>query len=372
MSKTSLKNLKENKSSVMEDLLARFSKKTLGFNRSQRIEATFEGIEGKKAIFNVGGKSEGIVTDLAFQEARDYIKTLKIGDKVQAIVLDPENREGYVILSLRHAASDSLWDALTDAEQKQTELTVSVKNASNAGLVVDYAGVSGFIPMSQLGRAVAGNVDAFVGRQIKVKIADIDRDKRKVVFSEKYVSEADELVLQNEALAKLEVGKVYSGSVVTITDFGAFVTIPVDVVHGKTRTSIPVEGLVHLSELSWEKFASVSSVVSIGDKINVKVISNDGKLALSIRLAKEDPWATIGEKYHVDDKIKGKVMRITEFGAIVNIESGVEGLIHITKIPPAQKLKIGDEVNCYIEELDTKTKKISLGLILSAKTMIYK
>jgi ribosomal protein S1 len=360
-------------SSVMEDLLTRNAGKPVGFSRSQKVQAKFIEIAGKSAIFDVGGKSEGVVKDLAFGEARDYIKTLKPGDFVQAIILDPETRDGYVLLSLRHAASDSLWDALNEYETNQTELSVTVKSTSNSGVVVDYSGVKGFIPMSQLGRAIAGNIDAFIGKTIKVKVAEINKDKRRVVFSEKYVSEAQELELQKEAQDKIKQGEVYEGVVTTLTDFGAFVAILVTLQKDGKPLDIQIEGLVHVSELSWDKVTNPATVLSIGDKVKVKALSNEGgKLALSIKQAQDDPWKKVAEKYHADDKVSGKVVRITEFGAIVSLEPGIEGLIHITKIPPAQKLKVGDTANCYIEEIDASSKKISLGLILSAKTMIYK
>ena len=349
----------------MQELLALHASKIKGFKRGEKIEAKLIEIGKKSAVFDVGGKSEAILKDLYFSEARDYLKTLKPGDKVFAVVMDPETSAGNVLLSLRHAASDSLWDKLKELKDKETPVFVHVKNSNQSGFSVDYEGVSGFIPSSQISKNLLANIDN-APESIKVKIIEINKEKRKVVFSEKGVSEEKEMKDLEKVISSIKTDEIYDGIVTTITNFGVFVKI-------KVKKS-DVEGLVHVSEISWDKVGKPSEVLKVGDKVKVKVLAaHDGsKLSFSIKQAQDDPWQNIENKFKVDDKVKGTIVRNSDFGTFVKIAPGIEGLIHMTKIPPATKLNIGDEVNCYIEEIDTKNKKISLGLVLTAKPIAYK
>ncbi len=163
---------------------------------------------------------------------------------------------------------------------------------------------------------------------------------------------------------------MFDGKVVTLADFGRFVQIKIAI---KKGTKIAVEGLVHISEMSWEKVRRPSNMVSEGDKVKVKVIGTDrGKLALSMKQAQDDPWTKVAKKYKKDAKVKGEVVKLSDFGVFVKLEPGVEGLIHMTKIPPGKRLNVGDSVNVYVEEVDPKARKISLGLVLTAKPVGYR
>jgi ribosomal protein S1 len=194
---------------------------------------------------------------------------------------------------------------------------------------------------------------------------EVDKLNRKVVLSEKEVSEAGDIALAKKALKDLKEGDIYSGEVTTIAPFGAFVKIKV----GKAT----LEGLVHVSEISYKKVGLPSDVLSVGDKVEVKVLaSHVGKLALSMKQALKDPWLDVEKKYKADDKITGRVTRISDFGVFVELEPGIEGLIHITKIPPTQKISLNDEVKCVVEEVNTKDKRIALGLVLTSIPLGYK
>lgn len=348
----------------MADLLKKYGSKVKGFTRGEKIEAKLVEVNKKSALFDIGGKSEGVLIDDYFSEARDYLKTLKIGDSVRALVMDPETSEGNVILSLRHAAADSLWDKLHEAQSKEIILNVNVKNANQSGISIDYEGISGFIPSSQLSRNVLENIDNITG-SLKVKVIEVDKSRKKVVFSERAVSEAKEIEEANKTLNAIKVSKIYNGVITTITSFGIFVKIKVE--------KKEIEGLVHISELSWDKIDKPTDSFKVGQKVDVKVLGvRDGKIALSIKQALEDPWDNINKKFKVEDRIKGTVVKNSDFGTFVRLAPGIEGLIHITKIPPATRLVVGDEVNCYIEEIDERNKKISLGLVLTSKPVAYK
>ncbi len=348
----------------MQELLALHASKIKGFKRSEKIQVKITEINKKFALFDVGGKSEGVLKDIYFQEARDYLKTLKVGDTVSAIVMDPETRDGNVSLSLRHAATDSLWEKLNDLKSKGILVFVNIKNSNPSGLSVDYEGINGFVPTSQVGKETLKNIDR-LGGSLKVKVIEVDKNRKKIVFSEKEVSEAKEIKELHDAIKNIKSGEIYKGNVTTITNFGIFVEIKT----GETK----VEGLVHVSELSWKKVNKPSDEFKVGQKTEVKVLGvTDGKLSISIKQAQEDPWKNISKKFKVEDRVKGKVIKNSDFGTFVQIVPGIEGLIHITKIPPATKLNIGDEVNCYIEEIDEKNKKIALGIVLTSKPVAYK
>ncbi len=170
---------------TMADLLAKYGSKVKGFARGQKIEAKVVEISKKSAIFDVGGKSEGVIKDIYFQEARDYLKTLQVGDKVAAVVMDPETPDGNVLLSLRHAAADSLWEKFQDELNKGTIVTVAVRNSNQSGILVDFEGISGFIPTSQIGKALLERINDITNDTIKVKVIEVDKSKKKIVFSEK-------------------------------------------------------------------------------------------------------------------------------------------------------------------------------------------
>lgn len=349
---------------TMEELLKKHSSKVVGFTRGQKIEAIVVEIGKKAAIFNVGGKSEGVLRDVNFQEVRDYLKTLKPGDKVTALVMEPEDREGNVVLSLRHAASDREWSKLEGLKETGDVVSVVVKNTNPSGISVDYEGINGFIPTSQIGKETLKKIDDLTG-VLKAKVIEVDKSRKKVLLSEKEVSEAKEIKALHEAVKNIKVGEIFKGVITTVTNFGVFVEIKVE----KSK----VEGLVHVSELSWEKVGKPSDRFKTGDKVEVKVLDiAEGRISMSIKQAQDDPWKDLAKKYKVDDKIKGKIVRNSDFGTFVQLAPGIEGLIHITKIPPATKLNVGDEVNCYIEEIDEKNKKIALGIVLTSKPVAYK
>lgn len=370
MSKKASSKIQSSESSVMEDLLNKYSKSFKSFSKGEKITGTVVEITSNRVIVDIGGKSEGLVAEKAFKEAEEYIRTLKVGDTVDAAVIVPETRDGFTILSFRKAKYDTLWETLMKSREDGLPISVEAKSVSNSGISVEVKGISGFIPNSQLGRDALEDSQNLVGRKFAAVVIDVDRDSNKVILSEKEVSEKDELALARRTIEEIEEGEVFEGEVASIYDFGCFVKI-----EKKTREGeiVPLEGLVHISELSWEKTKRSDDVVSVGDKVSVKVIGKTkGKLALSIKQATENPWEKIEEKYPKDKKATGEVTRQSDFGVFVALEPGVEGLIHMTKIPPATTYERGQKIDVYIEEVDKESKKISLGIVLTAKPLGYK
>lgn len=367
--KKASKTKKSGEPQTMEELLAKYGQSSKTFSKGDKVKGKVIEKRAKSLVVDIGGKSEGLVAEKAFQEARTFINKLEVGDEIEASVLVPETPDGYTILSLRESAGDATWKKLEDAKKEDKAIKVTVRKVLSSGLMVEYQNMTAFIPKSQLGKEVSKKLDNLVDKKLKVGIIELDRDKNRIVLSEKEISEGEDIRLKKKAIKAFEEGDVLDGKVTTVADFGCFVEVEKKV-EGK---KIKVEGLVHISELSWDKVDKPQEVVSVGDKVKVKVIGlREGKLALSMKQAEKDPWDDVEKKYKPESKVKGKVVKVSDFGVFVQLEPGIEGLIHITKIPPDKKLKLGDSVNAIIEEIDKRDRKISLGLMLTAKPVGYK
>lgn len=358
-------------SQTMEDLLAQYGasvkRLSLGDKVKGRITAKLPG----RVVVDIGGKSEGIIAEKAYKEAESLIKNLKVGDEIEAQVIVSETPDGYTILSLRQATADASWRKLQDSRENGTPITVEGISVTSAGIMVDVNGLTGFIPKSQLGKITAKNPQALIARRFEAVVIDTDRMSKKVVLSEKEVSEKDELELVREAIKQVVEDDTYEGEVTSVYDFGCFVKVNVPL--KGVEEEIELEGLVHISELSWDKVGRAEDAFRVGDKVKVKVIGKtNGKLAFSIRQTQEDPWDKIEDKYKKESRVKGTISKLTDFGVFVQLEPGIEGLVHLTKIPPGKSLAKGDSVNVYVEEIDPKEKRISLGLVLTEKPVGYK
>ncbi len=357
---------------TMAELLAKYKSKVRNFHKGQRVEATLLSKADNLLVFDIGGKSEGLVKEKGYNDAREFIEKLKVGDKVLATVLVPETSEGTTILALKDAIKDESWVKLEKAAKDGEAVPVLGRAVNPSGFVVDVQGVEGFIPTSQMGKEALAGAQNLVGKYFKAKVIEVNKTDNKVVLSEKEVSEAGDIALAKKALKDIKEGAVYDGVVTTIAPFGAFVKIEVKSKDEKGKAA-QLEGLVHVSEISYKKVALPSDVLKVGDEVKVKVLaSHVGKLALSMKQALKDPWSDVEKKYKLEQKITGKVVRISDFGVFVEIDPGIEGLIHITKIPPTQKITVGSEVKCIIEEINVKDKRIALGLVLTSIPLGYK
>jgi len=354
----------------MEELLASSDASLKSFRKFQKIDAKLLFIGKRTATFDVGGKAEGILEGDTFMEAKAFLKTMKIGDTAKALILDPETKDGHVLLSLRHAAAEDFWKRMQEAQNQEKQIEVVGQSASNHGLMVAVEQESAFIPSSQFGPDSPDNLEDLIGKRVKVKIIDLDRDKERIVLSERAVSEAEDIKRMKAALTAVKRNDKFEGRVTTVVSFGIFVEIKVKV----GKQTIPIEGLVHISEMSWGKVDTPEEIAEQGDIVKVSVIGVErGKLALSMKDTKKDPWEESAKKYKAEDQVKGKIVRISDYGAFVELEPGIEGLIHMTKIAPGTALKQGQEINCYIEDVDISKKKISLGIVLtSSKPLVYK
>jgi len=359
------------KPQTMEELLAQSSLPIKIFKVGDVVEGIVTEKTPKAIYLDIGGKTEGMVIDREMKAAADFIKDLKVGDKVLAVVTQPENDKGQTLLSLKKAALQKLWQEFEEKLKTGEILKVRGVQVNKGGLLVEAKGLSGFIPASQFSSALAGKVQELIGKTLEVKVIEVDPVKNRLVFSEKVVSEAGLLKEQAEALKKIRNGDILEAEISGVMPFGFFAKL---VVGGK-RKPVSFEGLIHISEISWEKVENPSKFYNFGDKIKVKVLGIDkktGKLNLSIKQLFPDPWGDIDKKYPVDSKVKGTVVRLAPFGVFINLEPGIEGLIHVSKIPAEKSFEVGEKVDCFVEFLDKENRRLSLGLVLKEKPVGYK
>jgi ribosomal protein S1 len=272
------------------------------------------------------------------------------------------------LVSIRGAASGYGWNYFSDKEKSGGEVTVFAKELNRGGAVVIAPfGFFGFIPGSQIGSKYDGDPEKMLGKKIKVKVLEVDQAKNRLVFSERLVSEPDKVGDEANAIESLSVGDKFEAEVVRVEPFGIFVKVV-------SAGALNLEGLVHISEISWEKVTDVTQMFKAKEKVSVKLINkDDGRLQFSIKRMSDDPWEKIEDKYPKDKEVDGVVVRIANFGALVRLEAGVEGLIHISKLGGGVNFKEGDKVSVYIESIDVAKRKISLGLVMTDKTtVIYK
>lgn len=358
---------------TMEDLLAISGYEINVPNKGETVTGLVTSVTRKVVLVDIGAKTEGIVIEKEYDSVRDFIENLKEGEEVEVYVIAEENDKGQILLSMKRAMFDKLWNMLEEYLEADKELEVKGIELNRGGMIVRWQGLRGFVPSSQFGAQHAGDLRALVNTAFKVKPIEVDREKNRLIFSEKHVSEAANIKRREKALAAVKVGDELEGTVSGIMSFGAFISVEVPV--GKKDEIGAVEGLVHISEISWEKVDDINKYVKAGEKVKVKVLGVEegtGKLNLSIKQLGNDPWSMVEKNYAVGSKVNGKVSRVAPFGVFVNFEPGVDGLIHISKVPTDETLSPGDEVGVYVESLDVASRRMSLGMVLTEVPVGYK
>ncbi|MBI4034941.1 MAG: S1 RNA-binding domain-containing protein [Candidatus Chisholmbacteria bacterium] len=345
--------------------------------RGDKVMGVVTEVSKKMVLVDIGAKTEGMVVDKEFEIAEDLIENLKIGDRVEAYVVSPENDRGQILLSFKGAAQAYSWDKFKQFLETGEVVVVRGLELNKGGMVVKTDGMRGFIPTSQFGKKWTGNLEDLLNKAVKVKLIEVDQDKNRLIFSERQVSEADQIAQRNAALDLIQEGEVLEGVISGVMPFGVFVTVQVRSPKAQKRTeSIEIEGLVHISEISWEKVDDPSKLFVVGDKIKVKVIGVDltgGRLNLSIKRLVDDPWQKVLVSYPIGGKHKGTVTRVEQFGVFVNLEPGIDGLIHISKIPAGEEPEVGEKIEVYVESIDPEQRRMSLSLVLkSTEKVIYK
>jgi len=292
---------------------------------------------GQKVFIDLGPLNTGIIYGKEFLNARDIIKTLKVGDKISAKLINLENDDGYAELSLREAKQDMIWAEAKNLMDTRTSIDLPVIDANKGGLVMSWNGVVGFLPTSQLRtnhyprveggdkNKILDELKKLIGTSLSVTIITANPKEEKLIFSEKG-TESEEM---REVVAKYSVGDVIEGPITGVVDFGIFI-----------KLEEGLEGLAHISELDWSLVENPNDLFSVGDKIKAKVIGVDGgKVSLSVKALTPDPWVEIKDKYNKGDIVKGEVVRFNQYGALVCLSKGVCGLVHISEFTSDQEMK---------------------------------
>ncbi|MFH1561181.1 MAG: S1 RNA-binding domain-containing protein [Patescibacteria group bacterium] len=352
---------------TMEDLLAQTGYELRGLKKGSIVSGTVSEIRSKTLFIDIGAKTEGVILGKELELVRDFVNQLSVGDKIDVQVRVPESERGQILLSLRQTAWDHGWSFFEEKMESSIDLEVYGKEENHGGLVVSAPfGLLGFIPGSQIGKKYDQDPAEMVGKNIKVKVLEVDRDKNRLVFSERLVSESGEVKAEKELVEKLKIGKEFEAEITRVEPFGLFVKVEVG--------DKPLEGLVHISEISWEKVENLATLYKVGANVQVQLLSKiDDRLQFSVKRLTKDPWSDIDKRYPNDKEVDGEVVRLASFGALVRLEPGIEGLVHISKIPPETKISVGAKVRCYIESLDKESRRLSLGLTITNKKIpIYK
>jgi small subunit ribosomal protein S1 len=347
------------------------------FSRGDIVEGEVVDVRDGFLVVDIGFKSEGIVAGKELKSELIDWRDLKVGDKVMVYVVKPEDEDGQLVLSIRRTQQATAWLNLEKAKEENKIVETVVVESNNGGLIVEIGkDIRGFIPTSQLdasrvyssgvrqvGKDISSKVQkklsSLIGEKISTRIIELDREKNRIILSEKMVTQARDLEQREKTLNKVREGDILEGTVSGITPFGVFVNAE------------GLEGLVHLSELSWDKVEDIGSLYSVGSKVKVMVIgvSDGGKrVAYSIKRLQKDPWAEAISKYKVGDIVKGEVQKVVPYGAFVRIDKGLNGLIHISELSdklvkdPADIVKEGETVKVKILSISSTERHLGLSL----------
>ena len=320
------------------------------------VEGEVTAVTKREVVVTIGGKSEGVIPVSEFR----YDPDIKVGDKVEVYVESAEDKKGQLVLSHRKARTLKSWDRVNEAFENDEIVKGFVKTRTKGGMIVDVFGIEAFLPGSQIDIKPIRDYDQFVNQNIDCKIVKINQEFRNVVVSHKALLEAEQEAKRAELISKLEKGQVLEGVVKNITNYGVFVDLG------------GVDGLIHITDLSWGRVNHPEEVVSLDEKIKVVVLDfneQQKRIALGLKQLTPHPWDNLDANIKEGDKVKGKVILIADYGAFIEIEPGVEGLVHVSemswspRLHSAQEfLKVGDEVEAQVLSIDREARKISLGL----------
>ncbi len=325
-------------------------------NQAGVIDGTIINLTDREAIIDIGGKSEGVISLNEFR----YNPELKVGDTVEVLIDQQEDRTGQLVLSHRKARSIRSWDRVNSAHDNEEIVNGFVKCRTKGGMIVDVFGIEAFLPGSQIDVKPIRDYDVYVGKTMEFKVVKINHDFKNVVVSHKALIEADIELQKKEIIGKLEKGQVLEGAVKNITSYGVFIDLG------------GVDGLIHITDLSWSRINHPNEIVELDQKINVVILDFDEaktRIQLGLKQLSAHPWDALDKELKVSDRVKGKVVVLADYGAFIEILPGVEGLIHVsemswsTHLRSAQDfLKVGAEVEAEILTLDREERKMSLGL----------
>ncbi len=340
----------------VNEFMALYEESISGIKEGQIVKGTVVSIGPSEVMVDIGFKSEGAVSIKEFSDP----SAIDILQEVEVFLENVEDQEGQVVLSKQKADFMRVWDSIKDAHDTGNTVEGRLMRRIKGGIVVDLFGVEAFLPGSQIDIRQVKNFDQFIGKEFPFKIIKLNKARRNIVVSRRAVLEEERGRMREEIIKVLEEGQVREGVVKNITDFGAFIDLG------------GVDGLLHITDMSWGRVNHPSELVSIGDRIKVKVLNYDRereRISLGLKQLTTHPWENIEDKYPIDGQIHGKVVSITDYGAFVELEEGIEGLVHISEMSwtqhvrhPSKLVNIGDSVEVMVLKVDSENQKISLGM----------
>lgn len=345
----------------MQNLMEEIEKSMVRLRRGEIVTGKVISVTNNEITVNLGYKSDGIIPkdEISNDITVNPIEIAKQGDEIKVYVLSLDDGEGNVLLSKKRVDMAKGWEDLEKIKDAESLVETKVIEAVRGGVVAIARGIRCFIPASQLSDRYVDDLKSFEGKNFNTKVIEIDSRKNKVILSRKLVLEEENKHKKLELFSKLEKDMRIKGEVKRITDFGAFVDIG------------GIDGLVHISELSWGRVKHPSEIVNIGDVIEVEVLGFDKdkeKVALGLKQTQRQPWETAAEKYPIGSVVEGKVVRLVDFGAFIELELGLDGLVHISQISekriakPSEELHIGQKINVKVLDIKPDEKRISLSI----------
>jgi small subunit ribosomal protein S1 len=331
------------------------------------VEGFVVAVRDDEILLDIGAKSEGVITREEFGEFKSGLTDLKPGDTLMAQVIQSESEQGYTVLSLKRAERERKWRDIEKMYSESIDGEARVIEYNKGGLLVDFMGMRGFVPLSHLDRVhftddvakfahgseaeIRESLKILSGKVLKIRVIEYDKEKNRLILSEKKALEHYSEEARTKRLGQVKEGDTAEGIVTGVMPFGVFVDLD------------GIEGLVHISEIAWEKVSNPSVYYSVGSKVTVKVMGVDEsskRLALSVKRLSDNPWEGIEERFKVGQKVKGVVSKIVPFGAFINVEKGLDGLLHISQANGP--LQVGDEVEAKIIGIEPESQKLSLSL----------
>jgi ribosomal protein S1 len=346
---------------LMESLLK--GVQPVSLKKGQEIDAHIVNLSRKAVTFDIATKAFAVLGDRELKEISTYLPYLKAGDTVRVKIISEESKDGFPVVSMSRFFEKGKWEIVKDKKEKEEDIEVVCGEYGKGGVFIDFMGIRGVIPKIQLTPDFIDHPEKLEGQKIKVKVLEVDQAKNRLVVSQKAAALK---ISQKELKARfdeIKVGESYEAKVLGSSEFGIFCEV-----NG-------VEGLIHISEISWEKVSDASSYVRTGETVKVMVVEkneNDMKLNLSLKRLTNDPWDTIEEKYPKDKEVEGEVVRKEGYGYFVRLEPGVEGLIHVSKLSGEENFKIGQKVKTFVERINKKDRKMSLILPQTEKPILYR
>ncbi|HTA97431.1 MAG TPA: 30S ribosomal protein S1 [Solirubrobacteraceae bacterium] len=329
------------------------------FEEGEVVTGNVVRIDKDEVLVDIGYKSEGVIpaNELSIRKSVDPREEVSLGEEVDAMVLTKEDQDGRLIMSKKRARFEKAWRRIEAAAESGEPVMGSVIEVVKGGLIIDL-GVRGFLPASLVDIRRVPNLDEYLGTQIETKVIELNRSRNNVVLSRRAVLEEERKEVRQQILDRLQPGLVVEGQISNIVDFGAFVDLD------------GIDGLIHISELSWSHVNHPSEILNIGDTVQVKVLDIDRdrqRISLGLKQTQEDPWQRIVDTYNVNDELAGKVTKVVTFGAFVEVLDGVEGLVHISELAghhvesPREIVHPGDEIRVKILEIDSERRRLSLS-----------